>query len=140
MVEMRLNVQPTSAQPRVWRVGRFGIDLLVVFAAIHIVWFGAASYDFLRTGVTGHNYRRLAVGMTLQQVEELLGDKFQIQVCDKGMDGIPLPPEEVETTTRWRSDELTISVVFDKKGYIERFGATFHRPVSRELFDKIRRW
>jgi hypothetical protein len=121
-------------------VGRFGLDLLVVFVAIHIVWIGAAWYDFLRTGVTGHNYRRLAVGMTFQQVEELLGRKFQVQVCDKGMDGIPLRPEEVETTTRWRSDELTISVVFDKKGCIESFGAAFHRPGGRELIDRIRSW
>jgi hypothetical protein len=119
--------------------------LFLGVAAWACVGLAAVWFVWLRTptpGITSANLRRIEMGMTQQQVEDILGGPpmHRVEYPVIGVGGRPsrARPQEGHLD-RWCGDELSIDVLFDGQGRVlRRNGSVLEPPREPTVFDRLR--
>jgi hypothetical protein len=126
---------------------RFWILLLAVgagLAVLPILWYALS----LRAGVTQANYERIREGMTLREVENLLGGPpgNYSRIPDKEAGLWTIDPSRPDLNRQffigrevWIGDELAVAVWFDDQGRVARKESyeTLNRSLLQHLGDLL---
>jgi hypothetical protein len=110
-----------------------------------------------RTAITRDNAAKIREGMTVAEVEAVLGGPAR-QETSRKLELEPLPGEQDTHTRRaewdsrysfckaddvqplyWCSDEVIIVILVDSENRVKRVDATSVRPASEPVIDRLRR-
>jgi hypothetical protein len=122
--------------------------VIVLLAVLGCAAFGAALY-FARSDITPANAAKLREGMTLAEVEQVLGGPARFEY-----DGLVTPDadwktinkfserrvEGVAMTKRWNSASVSVDADFDRDGRLIASYSLPCRPAEENLIDRLRRW
>ena len=130
----KTETKPTP-KGRWWRRSLFALLLAVLAFPAYVVY---EEIQSRRPGVTIDNFRRIKVGMTMDEVEARLGPRSYERKNE------PWGGEEVNPKTLvWEGTELDIDVDFSKEGKVNGTRHFWRRrpaPADDSFFDRIRRW
>jgi len=132
---------------------------LILFGVPVVVVLGVGAWVFWvqpRTAITRENAAKIEVGMTLAEVEAILGGPARFEfpgplTSDVGFrrsnDELvaqhnfsqPFPANTV-TKLRWNSETVTIDVPFDGEDRALQIRYILHRPESETFLRRVRRW
>jgi hypothetical protein len=109
-------------------------------AVFLIPWVVVSLCSLPRDRITKHNYDRIEMGMTLPEVESILGRRWTpgslgaVVVVDGPVAGIWTPHRE-----QWIGFKYSIIAHFDDEGKLTK--KDFGRVINRQTyFEKIRQW
>jgi hypothetical protein len=140
---------------RTRRLLLFGLPAALLASAI------AAALLWPRTAITRENAARIQVGMTLAEVESILGGPVRDEttgpcvpdLAKEGPGGTPHDLDSVERWIdflvatsdatpwpRWQSNQVMIAVLFDTDGRVSDCHFFPVRRADETLLDRLRRW
>ena len=130
--------------------------LLVAFVACVAFGFVGVYMVWRPTAITWESFYGIRVGMTLEQVEAILGGPerddgdgqwefdvlFDQHVAVMGADGVPgkAGPLWDSPAHKWAADQVIIRLWFDPEGRVTAGHAAPVRRLPVRLIDRLRRW
>jgi hypothetical protein len=120
-------------------MSRWVFRLGVGIALVALAFAGAEQILALRPGVTEANARRIRMGMSLEQVERLLGgratnEQYLPPICCMPVEGIIKP----SFRRQWILPSGTVSVFFGIRGTVTQ--VHFQRTAPEPLLSQLRSW
>ena len=109
----------------------FALAAVVVLAAgVWLLW--------PQPAITPENAAKIKQGMTLMEVEAILGAPAGDYRTDQQVPG-PVPAfGGHETVISWHADATSVGLTLDEHGHVMSLSYTMHAP--EPIFGKIRRW
>jgi hypothetical protein len=113
--------------------------LLVFGLLAGLLVLGASVWLLLpRTAITRENAQKIQVGMTLAEVETILGHPAgDYRTNPQGPPPALVFPGD-ETVVSWYDDATSVSVVLDERGRVKHHGYSDEHP--EPILSKVRRW
>jgi hypothetical protein len=112
------------------RLAWVGVALCAVALALgvteRLVW---------RPGVTPANVRRVRVGMTLDEVEALMGCPAHL-AFDLDREGVPIGDRRYRWLRNWTAEDAGVNAEFDEAGRVQAVNAVVWREPS--AFESLR--